>query len=301
MSRQDLSESNKSTNGRTFYWYLVPLRAIFRVLSAVAPKLAGRIGLDLFRTPRRHRRPRREIAWLEASEPILFLCGGEKLAAWSWGSGPTVLLVHGWEGRGSQMAFFVEPLVDAGYRVVALDAPGHGDSGGKRSSLPQFAAAIRDVANRVGPVHAVVAHSFGAAGTAWAVRQGLHVNQLVFVAPPGDLQAYILFFADLLALSTRSQQEMVRRLERRFDVRWSEVRRATLTPIEGSKLLVISDAGDTEAPLGEARRVAQAWPGAEIAVTSGLGHRRILRDPNVAKRVVAFLSTAGDRHIESAA
>ena len=42
---------------------------------------------------------------------------------YSWGSGPTVLLVHGWEGRGSQLSAFAPALVKAGFRVVAVDMP----------------------------------------------------------------------------------------------------------------------------------------------------------------------------------
>jgi len=37
-----------------------------------------------------------------------------------------VLLVHGWEDHSGAMLSLVEPLRERGYRVVALDAPGHG-------------------------------------------------------------------------------------------------------------------------------------------------------------------------------
>jgi hypothetical protein len=41
-----------------------------------------------------------------------------RLPVYSWGSGPTILLAHGWSGRGSQLGAFVEPLVEQGFRLV---------------------------------------------------------------------------------------------------------------------------------------------------------------------------------------
>ncbi len=78
---------------------------------------------------------------------------GRKFAAYSWGDGPTVLLVHGWSGNAGQMAEFVAPLTRAGFRAVAIDLPAHGASGGGLSSVVHFARAIWAAAEHFGPVH----------------------------------------------------------------------------------------------------------------------------------------------------
>ncbi|MFP2912939.1 hypothetical protein ACLESD_49620, partial [Pyxidicoccus sp. 3LFB2] len=63
--------------------------------------------------------------------------GGERVAVWSWGEGPRVLLVHGWSGYGGQLTAFVAPLVEAGFSVVAgTTRRGHGVS----VRAPQLAA-----------------------------------------------------------------------------------------------------------------------------------------------------------------
>jgi len=227
---------------------------------------------------------------METAEPFNFRVGGERLTAWSWGSGPIVLLVHGWEGRGSQMGAFAQPLVDEGFRVITLDGPGHGTATGRRSSVPQFAEAIAVLVERVGSVHGIVTHSFGGAATGWAARQVPLANRLVFVAPPGDLDQYVTFFAELVGLSTTVRRRMVSLLERRFSLQWEEVRYATMTPIEGTELLVIQDRNDKESPVSNGLAVSNAWPGSRLHVTSGLGHRRILRHPEVIEEVVGFLA-----------
>ncbi len=99
-----------------------------------------------------------------------------------------MLLVHGWEGRGSQLGAFVEPLVRAGLSVVAFDAPGHGDSPGRRLYLTDMADAIIDVERAVGPLHAIVAHSFGAAAVLLAHQRGaVDAARSVMIAPGGHL------------------------------------------------------------------------------------------------------------------
>src|SRR5690349_395790 len=88
--------------------------------------------IQQFLTPDRHVRPAREEE-VRATGTPLRLGGG--LAATAWGEGPPVLLVHGWAGRGTQLGEFVAPLVAAQRRVVALDAPAHGDSPGTQTNV----------------------------------------------------------------------------------------------------------------------------------------------------------------------
>lgn len=287
--------ANKSTNVRTFYWYLQPLRAFFWLLSTLAPAVAGRWAMVLFRLPRRHRVPGRERRWLEAARRYEVGDGAERLTAWAWGDGPPVLLMHGWEGRGSQLGAFVEPLTAAGFSVVAVDAPAHGDSPGRLSSLPQFARAVSLAAARFGPLHGVVAHSFGAASAGRAMGAGLAVERLVFLSAPYDLEHYVRYFATLIGLRPRGRAEMISRLERQFDIVWSEGRFATTAHADETPLLVIHDRDDAECPIEDARVIARRWPQARLLETEGLGHRRILRDPRVISWVVDFLATVDCR------
>ena len=46
-------------------------------------------------------------------------------------------------------------------------------------------------------------------------------------------------------------------------------------------VLVVHDRGDAEIPWQHGAAIARAWRGAEMLITEGLGHRRILRDPGL--------------------
>ena len=148
---------------------------------------------------------------------------GERIATWSWGEGRAVYLVHGWAGRGGQLAAFGPPLVRAGFRVVTFDAPGHGASSGRRTSLLEFARVLHAAVAAFGPAEAVIAHSLGAAATARALGEGLDVGRVVFIAPPADPAAWTRRFADRLGISAAVLGEMQARSERRLGVLWADL------------------------------------------------------------------------------
>jgi pimeloyl-ACP methyl ester carboxylesterase len=275
----------KSTNVR-----LVVLRTLFRGLCAIAPGIASGLAVALFRKPPRHRDSESELAMLEWSERLDLSLDGRPLAVWRWGRGPSVLLVHGWGSRGLRLVPFVAPLTDAGFSVVTFDAPGHGASRGRLSSLPQFISAIQLVARALGRVEAVVAHSMGGAAAALAMGRGLAARRAVFLAPAADPAGYSERFAAMVGLTPAVLARMKRNIERRFGQAWEEfdVLRAARTMT--APLLVFHDREDRNVPWTDGAAIVSAWPGAELVSTAGLGHTRITQDPAVVSRAVAFLA-----------
>lgn len=271
---------------------LTVMRGALRVLSRTAPRVATRIATDLFMKPRRFRTPPREEALMEGAERFDVRAGANlTIRAWRWGAGPVVILAHGWEGRGSQMAPFVAPLVAAGHQVVTFDAPGHGTSDGNRASLPHFAWALRSVASATADdaPAAIIAHSFGCAATTLALREGLSAERVVFISPPLDPVDYTNRFADILGLEPEIVDAMRMRIEERFLRKWSDYSLAESARTMTAPLLVIHDRDDQETFWREGAAIADAWPGATMMTTEGLGHRRILREPSVIEAATAFV------------
>jgi pimeloyl-ACP methyl ester carboxylesterase len=208
---------------------------------------------------------------------------------------PAVYLVHGWGGWRWQLDAFVGPLVEAGFRVVAFDAPSHGDSdpgteGPGRSTALELADALAAVVAAHGPAHAVIAHSLGATATAYAVRAGLPAGRLVFVAPMADPHPYTRVFAGRLGFGERVRTRMVARIERRVGISLSAfdvpaMARQVATP----PLLCVHDRQDAETGWSDSAAIAQSWPDTRLVTTAGLGHRRILRAPAVVAEVTGFV------------
>lgn len=279
-----------STNGRKKDPLQDPrlklLRQAFAWSTKVSTTLTAKAALRLFLTPKRHRRPEREEEVLARGIPLL---GLERVAAWQWGQGPVVLLVHGWEGRGAQLGAFVDPLLEAGYQVVAFDARAHGVSPGSQATLLDFAQDIEAVAAQVGPLHGVIAHSFGCAGATLALSRGLVVRAAVFIAPPVRLADGAQAFGDALGLTPEVRATMQAIIERRVGITWDEVDGARLARERDTPLLVLHDREDREVPWAAGAELAHAWPRATLLSTSGLGHRRILRDPGVVSAAVQVI------------
>jgi pimeloyl-ACP methyl ester carboxylesterase len=268
------------------------LRSIFRAITAISPAAAAAVAMALFRKPPRHRDSDVERAALGRAEPLRLSMDGRPLAAWRWGNGPAVLLVHGWGSRGSRLASFVAPLTDAGYSVVAFDAPGHGASAGRLSSLPQFIAAIETVARELGPLAGIVAHSMGAAATTLAMSRGLRAGRVVFLAPAVDPIGYTERFAEIVGLRTDILDRMRLSIERRFGQSWEDFEVLRPAAKMTAPLLVFHDREDRDVAWTDGQAIAAVWPGAELVSTSGLGHRRIVHDPDVVVRAVSFLAPA---------
>ncbi|MFO0625017.1 MAG: alpha/beta hydrolase [Polyangiales bacterium] len=270
-----------------------------QALGRAAPAGAAAVAERMFLTPRRHPRPAPEQAALATARHLLV--PGEPdapgpvergpLASWEWGdAGPRVLLVHGWEGRGAQLAPLVPPLLAAGFRVVTFDAPSHGDSPGARSSLVHFADAVRRVARAWGPFEAMITHSMGGAAAAWAQRDAPLARSMVMIAPPADVREFTRRLSEALSLGDAVRARVDDRLATRFGVAPAELAMARLAPTMNLPLLVVHDEDDREVPITSGELVAARWPGARLLRTRALGHRRILRDEAVIRAAVDFVS-----------
>lgn len=266
-------------------------RGVLQLLGHIAPGLAARLAYRLWHYPRRHNEPKREAGWRADAKHFTIPFRNEKLAAWRWGEGPVVLLVHGWDGRGNQLGSFAGPLVKAGYSAVAFDLPAHGLSTGKTTNMLNAADAICAVADAVGPVDAVIAHSFGAGALARALAKGLKPAKAVMISPPANLRWMADNFYRTLGVSTPVQHRIEKLVNEHYGVSiWQDVsadHNLRAITIPG---LIAHDVQDHEVPFAQSKLIEQSWSGARLLETSGLGHRRILRDQKVIQEVIDFIA-----------
>ena len=66
----------------------------------------------------------------------------------------------GWPRCSGSTKRLIERIVARGWRAVAFDAPAHGWSSGRRSSLAQLRAALDTVCEAAGPIDAAVAAKY---------------------------------------------------------------------------------------------------------------------------------------------
>jgi pimeloyl-ACP methyl ester carboxylesterase len=290
MTNERFPSGTNSTNVRAFKARL--LRTVFPFLGRISPDLASTWAEAMFFTPRRHVPPVEENGFLRGASKEARVIRGKRIVTWTFGerSRPTVLLAHGWAGRGGQLRAFVPPLLEAGFSAFVYDAPAHGASEGTRSSVLEFADVMCELGEARNGFHGVVAHSMGAAAAVLAMSRGLRLGRAVLVGVPADPGAFFREFLALLRMPEELRERTSRRLERKFAFRWSDLDLERHVARLGTQALVVHDREDTEVPFQNGVRLARAWPAARLFETSGLGHRRVLRDPGVVARVTSFLT-----------
>jgi pimeloyl-ACP methyl ester carboxylesterase len=276
------------------------MRLGFRALSAVAPGLAARAAEKIWFTPTRRRAGDDSRAILSTAERFDLIVDGRAVVAWRWGqgSGPTVILVHGWGGYGAQMQAFVEPLTRAGFQVLTFDAPAHGASGpsrlgARRATLFDFADAFQALTRQTISLAGVVAHSGGCTAVALALRSSPNASlpAMVFIAPMASPAKYRRMFQRSLGLSDDAMRRFASNTERQFGFRWEQLEVPEMAAqMRTPPTLVVHDRDDRETSWSDGAAIAAAWPGARLHTTIGLGHVRILRDPTVVEETVRFLS-----------
>ncbi|MFT4047553.1 MAG: alpha/beta fold hydrolase [Solimonas sp.] len=248
-------------------------------------------------TPRRL--PRAGGLWVEDAERLWFDSDGERVAVLRVGEGPRVLLVHGWEGAAADFAAVLPALLGAGFAVSLLDLPAHGQSSGTRVSLPAAARALREYGRRFGALHAVVAHSLGAAALGEALSLGFDAGRVALLAPP---RRYLDGVDAAVRACGYDESEraalLAELLKHGVDAHALDLPR-TAAMLEVPALIVHSD-DDAITPYRAGHSVAAAWRGSRFVGVSGLGHRRLLRDAAVIDAIVRFVSAGCEARDDAA-
>jgi pimeloyl-ACP methyl ester carboxylesterase len=214
-----------------------------------------------------------------------------RYAAWEFGKtdGEPVVLLHGWNGRGLQLGFFVEPLVAVGHRVIAVDGPSHGETPGGMTGPFDFAKALLEIQRELGPLRAVVGHSMGGASSCIALADGLQTKALVLLGAPSDLSEVLDRFAAWIGLTERLRLAFREEMRRRTGKEVSATRLTDAASGFGGQVLIVHDVEDEDVPVENGRRAARAFPHATYSEVKVGGHRKMLKDEAVVAEVASFL------------
>jgi pimeloyl-ACP methyl ester carboxylesterase len=199
--------------------------------------------------------------------------------------------VHGWADRAASLGAFIEPLVERGFTVVGVDLPGHGDNPGGRTNAYELAEALRDIDRELDGVDAIIAHSIGAFATVMELGNGLDLRAAALIAPLVRADHAVDRFADQLRLPRRAVMALRADIEATFGIDvWRSLSVDLTAPIIEVPALIVHDEDDRDTELSDSARLADAWPGARLVTTRGLGHNRVVRDDSVVAEIVDFIA-----------
>lgn len=241
------------------------------------------------------RMPLREddAARLAKMEPFAFGTGAVR-RGWMTGSGPLVVLVHGWGGIGAQMAPLAEALAGAGFQAALFDALGHGQSDDGPIGFDGFGDDTVALCGYLDQQpHALIGHSAGGLGMMAArYRHGLSAQHYACLAVP--LFPYVPLETLMGKLSVGAEQvaPLQPLLAKQFARDWDALTAGCVfSDKPAGQLTLIYDRDDERVRHGDADAIAALWPQAVVKKTDGLGHNRILKDPQVLTAVINRLQS----------
>ena len=204
--------------------------------------------------------------------------------------GKQILLVHGWESRATQMYGLVKGFVEQGYTVFAVDMPGHGHSSGETSNAYLFSETVRLAQKELGHFHAIIGHSMGASASAIAVGNGVTTDKLVLISGASSIESVLRRFSEFVGLNTNTTHKFVEFISHTVGVTTKDLDAAELLQSCDIPALIIHDESDIEVPVSESKRLAPLFNDAELFVTQGLGHRKILQSEAVKTKISSFVN-----------
>ncbi|WP_369048638.1 alpha/beta fold hydrolase [Tenacibaculum sp. UWU-22] len=265
-----------------------------KVLQFISHNLVAWLAAKLFIRPVNYPVPKRE-RYMEdsAQKKELTLSNNEKINVLSYGySKRKILLVHGWSGRSTQLYRIADMLLEKGYMVISFDAPAHGKSTGKTSTLLQFLETIKVIQKQFGPFEAAVGHSLGAMSLFSAVNEGFKIKKMVSIGAGDKISDIILYFTNTLKLKPIIAKKMKAIYDKKWkldiDIYASSLKAKTIK----IPILIIHDANDGNVPVSCAFSIRKNLQNGVLLITRNLGHVKILNDKNTASRVVDFINNS---------
>lgn len=211
--------------------------------------------------------------------------------AWAWGDGPAVIFVHGWGGRAAQMAPLAWQVAQLGFRSIAIDVTGHGDSPQRHTRWEYFLRDIAALSRSLGEeIHAYVGHSAGglAAMAARAVH-GIRARRYVCISAPSHPYPPIIAIQKRVSPRNSVLERYREYLAGQFQSSWALLQAGSAYADAGPEMLLFYDETDRYIAHSEGDRIRSLCPGARLIKTSAYGHQKILAARELAQAVGEFL------------
>lgn len=264
-----------------------------KILSSISPFLASRFAAKLFLTPFRYKLPEREIEMdqnsVQSTQKVPEI--NREIVVYEYGNTPKkVLLVHGWSGRGTQLAKIAEALLEKGYSSISFDAPAHGKAPGKMSMMPFFIESIHYLDRKYGPFEALIGHSLGGMSSLRAIKDGLQTKKLVIIGTANSVTHITREFTKNLKMSEKVARKMKAYFDHKFNEDMDNYSGAVSAKGLTTPTLIIHDEEDVDVHVSSAYEINDALENSQLYITKGLGHRRILGNKDVINKITTFIA-----------
>lgn len=268
------------------------IRVSFVLLGYLRPRKAVQHAITLFSQPRRLPYKQWEQAALkqairgEMSNGMSYLHYQVESAKFR------ILALHGWEGRATHWQKLAEFLKNDGVEIYCIEPTAHGETLGRSAGPQVFKTALIAAQHQFGEFDYVVGHSMGAGAMVMALNDGLKAKKAVFISGPATFTEVMWRFCKNIYLPKKLWSTFGSRIGQLSTLTSADVDIENLATNLNLPGLIIHDREDRLIPFSDATRVAANWKSAELYLTSGLGHMKVLRSKQTLQKIRSFLFTS---------
>lgn len=257
------------------------MKTLFKIADTLFPTVAAKQVYKVMSNPkvRKLRAFEEEILEKAVQERIPFKGGEIQLYKWGNPHDDVIFLVHGWEGQAGNFGGLIDILLAKKYYVVAFDAPSHGRSSKRNTSMFEFVELISSLFKAYKPKK-VISHSFGSVTTLMTASNlpELFINQWIVVTTPHNFKDRIDDVKKFLGLTNRTIDKVIDTFEADTGYQLDDLN----VEHYGDKIphvkevLIVHSKTDKIIPIESSRITHQNIPQSELIELDGLGHYAIL-------------------------
>lgn len=269
-----------------------PILISGKILQSISSRLATLFAAKLFSTPLKFKVPERELMMRESAKNKLIRIDAikKKVMVYTYGySKKKVLLVHGWSGRGTQLYQIADKILENKMMVVSFDAPAHGLSSGKNTTMIDFVKSIQQIDKEFGPFEAAIGHSFGGMSLLNSISEGLKLNSLVIIGADNSIPEIIKSFVKKIELKPGIAGKLESYYNKKLGIKMEDHSSQKAAINVKIPTLVIHDSEDRFVPVSSAISIRQNLKYGELLITNGLGHHKIFKDKQIIQRILEFI------------
>jgi len=261
------------------------------ILVLLSEEKAGRLAFNIFCKVRKGRVLPHQKEFLDAAKLEKETVEEYAVQLYQWaGTGPTVLLIHGWESNTWRWRKLIAALQKNNYNIIAFDAPGHGYSSGKYLHVPLYAKVTEFIVNRYKST-SIIGHSVGGMTTLYHEYKytNAHIKSIVTLGAPSEFSEILLHFQKLLGFNARVTKALSNYIKDRFKFSPEEFSTANFVKKNLKKGILFHDRFDKITPYHASENVHKHWKRSQFITTEGLGHS--MHQEEVNNKIIEFLKS----------
>ncbi|WP_020536392.1 alpha/beta fold hydrolase [Lewinella cohaerens] len=256
-------------------------------------KKAGQRTYRLFTTPPKPQLREKELDFLATATRLDSMRAGRSIVEYHWGAedAPYILLSYGWGYNSGRWRYFVEPLIKAGYRVIAYDPPGHGQAVRERLNFVENVDIITGLIRYYGRPEITIGHSFGGACSVQAMAllpKSLHPQRMVVMGAFSNAQTSVFkSLKDGLGLGQAVYSAFENCIKEAAGDRFTsfDIGRGSAA-LGHISALIVHDPQDEVTAGNQALGFHAYWPGSALYLPLGAKHH--LGTPRVTNAIIDF-------------